>query len=51
MGYVLAAGVLALVVLSVGILRSLTKSRPPASGQFVTQSVLMRIRAEYTDFH
>jgi hypothetical protein len=51
MAYILAAGVFALVVLGVGILRSLTKSGPPASGQFVTQDVLMRIRAEYRDIH
>ena len=49
MAYLLAGGVLVLVILGVRVLRGLTKSRPPASGQFVTQSVLMRIRAEYHD--
>lgn len=51
MAYVLAVGAFALVVLGVAIVRSLTKSRPPASGQFVPQNVLMRIRAEYHDLH
>ena len=51
MAYIVVAGVFAVVVLGVRILRSLTKSRPRTSGQFVTQTVLMRIRAEYHDIH
>jgi hypothetical protein len=49
MAYVLAAGILAAVVLGFGLLRALFTSRPPASGEYVTQAVLTRIKTEYRD--
>ena len=49
MPYVLAAGIFALVVLGVGTVRVLLKSKPPASGDYVTQNVLIRINTEYRD--
>jgi len=49
MAYVLAAGILAAVILAVGLLQLLFKSRLPASGDYVTQNVLTRIKTEYRD--
>lgn len=49
MAYVLATGILAAVVLGFGVLRALLTSRPPASSDYVTQTVLTRINAEYRD--
>ena len=48
MAYVLAAGILAAVILAVGLLQLFFKSRPP-SGDYVTPNVLTRIKTEYRD--
>lgn len=49
MPYMLLSGVVGLIVVAIAGIRLLTKSRPPASGDYVTQNVLTRIRTDYHD--
>jgi hypothetical protein len=50
MAYVLAAGVFAAIILAIGLFRAVVMTgHSPASGQYVTPTVLARIKTEYRD--
>ena len=49
MSYLLLSGVVALVVGVISIVRVVLKTNRTDSGEYVTQTVLTRIKAEYRD--